>query len=142
MSVLIFVTIGIILGFMLFFPIVVAPTVFTILNEKQSSLFLRSFFPKYYLFGIILCMIAISFTFILKETLTLTFFLVMISGFIYSRQILTPAINKARDDEIKGNKQSKNKFEKLHRISVIINIIQILLCIFMLINFLYFNFKI
>ena len=70
MSVLIFVTIGIILGFMLFFPIVVAPTVFTILNEKQSSLFLRSFFPKYYLFGIILCMIAISFTFILKETLT------------------------------------------------------------------------
>ena len=142
MSVLIFVTIGIILGFMLFFPIVVAPTVFTILNEKQSSLFLRSFFPKYYLFGIILCMVAISFTFILEETLTLIFFLVMISGFIYSRQILTPAINKARDDEIKGNKQSKNKFEKLHRISVIINIIQILLCIFMLINFLYFNFKI
>ena len=142
MSVLIFVTIGIILGFMLFFPIVVAPTVFTILNEKQSSLFLRSFFPKYYLFGIILCMVAISFTFILEETLTLIFFLVMIFGFIYSRQILTPAINKARDDEIKGNKQSKNKFEKLHRISVIINIIQILLCIFMLINFLYFNFKI
>ena len=142
MSVLIFVTIGMILGFMLFFPIVVAPTVFTILNEKQSSLFLRSFFPKYYLFGIILCMVAISFTFILEETLTLIFFLVMISGFIYSRQILTPAINKARDDEIKGNKKSKIKFEKLHRISVIINIIQILLCIFMLINFLHFNFKI
>ena len=142
MSILIYVTIGTILGFMLFFPIVVAPTVFKIFNEKQSSLFLRSFFPKYYLFGIILCIIAISFTFILKETFTLIIFFIIMSGFIYSKQILTPAINKARDDEINGNKKSKIKFEKLHRISVIINIVQILLCIFMLINFLHFNFKI
>lgn len=142
MSILIYVTIGTILGFMLFFPIVVAPTVFKIFNEKQSSLFLRSFFPKYYLFGIILCIIAISFTFISKETFTLIIFFIIMSGFIYSKQILTPAINKARDDEINGNKKSKIKFEKLHRISVIINIVQILLCIFMLINFLHFNFKI
>ena len=142
MSILIFVIIGIILGFMLFFPIVVAPTVFNILNEKQSSLFLRSFFPKYYLFGIFISIIAVCFTFVFNEKLNLIIFLVILSGFIYSRQILTPAINKARDDGLTGNKNSQIKFDKFHRISVIINIIQILLCIFMLINFLYFNFKI
>ena len=48
-----------ILGFMIFFPIVVAPSVFKNFNEKQSSVFLRSFFPKYYLFGIIITLIGI-----------------------------------------------------------------------------------
>ena len=96
MSVLIFVTIGIILGFMLFFPIVVAPSVFKILDEKHSSLFLRSFFPKYYLFGIVFSVIALFFTFISKDTFTSIIFLCILCGFIYSRQILTPAINRAR----------------------------------------------
>ena len=56
---LIILIIGMILGFMIFFPIVVAPSVFKNFNEKQSSVFLRSFFPKYYLFGIIITIIGI-----------------------------------------------------------------------------------
>ena len=43
-----------ILSFMIFFPIVVATSVFRVLDEKQSSNFLRIFFPKYYLFGLVL----------------------------------------------------------------------------------------
>ena len=42
------------LSFMIFFPLVVATSVFKVLDEKQSSKFLRIFFPKYYLYGFVL----------------------------------------------------------------------------------------
>ena len=43
-----------ILSFMIFFPLVVATSVFKVLDENQSSKFLRIFFPKYYLYGFVL----------------------------------------------------------------------------------------
>ena len=46
------------LGAMLFFPAVVAPVVFTSLPEAQAGAFLRSMFPRYYVFMIALSLIA------------------------------------------------------------------------------------
>ena len=46
------------LGAMLFFPSVVAPVVFTSLPEAQAGAFLRSMFPRYYVFMIALSLIA------------------------------------------------------------------------------------
>ena len=48
-----------ILSFMIFFPVVVATSVFKVLDEKQSSKFLRIFFPKYYLFGLVLSLLGL-----------------------------------------------------------------------------------
>ena len=53
-------------------------------------------------------------------------------GFVFSRQYLTPLINKAKDEIVKSNNLSKVKFERLHRFSVIINILQIFICIIIL----------
>ena len=123
---------GMILGFMIFFPVVVAPSVFKNFNEKQSSLFLRSFFPKYYLFGIIITLIGIFISALEKDFIIIFCLSFIFLGFVFSRQFLTPLINKAKDEIIKSNDLSKVKFERLHRFSVIINILQIFICIIIL----------
>ena len=123
---------GMILGFMIFFPVVVAPSVFKNFNEKQSSVFLRSFFPKYYLFGIIVTLIGIIISALEKDFVIILGFSLIFLSFVFSRQYLTPLINKAKDEIIKSDDLSKVKFERLHRFSVIINILQIFICIIIL----------
>ena len=126
MTILIF---GMLLGFMIFFPTVVAPSIFKNLNEKQSSLFLRSFFPKYYLFGIIISLIGIIISYLENDLIIISSFVFIFLGFLFSRQYLTPLINKAKDEINKSKNLSKVKFEKLHQFSVLINILQIVICI-------------
>ena len=122
---LIFITSGI-LSFMIFFPIVVATSVFKVLDEKQSSKFLRIFFPKYYLFGLVLSMFGIILSIIQNHTLAISVFVFLIISFLFSRQILMPIINKAKDEK------KEEKFNKLHKFSVFINFVQMVLCALLL----------
>ena len=119
-----------ILSFMIFFPVVVATSVFKVLDEKQSSKFLRIFFPKYYLFGLVLSLTGLIIAIFDKNNMSLIIFLLIIIGFLFSRQFLMPIINKAKDNN------NEKKFNILHRVSVLINFIQISLCVFLLIVFL------
>ncbi len=123
---LIFITSGI-LSFMIFFPIVVATSVFKVLDEKQSSKFLRIFFPKYYLFGLVLSMFGLILSIIQNHTLAISVFVFLIISFLFSRQILMPIINKAKDEK------KEEKFNKLHKFSVFINFVQMVSCILLLI---------
>ena len=123
---LIFITSGI-LSFMIFFPIVVATSVFKVLDEKQSSKFLRIFFPKYYLFGLVLSMFGLIFSIMQNYTLAISIFVFLIISFLFSRQILMPIINKAKDEK------KEEKFNKLHKFSVFINFVQMVSCILLLI---------
>ena len=119
-----------ILSFMIFFPVVVATSVFKVLDEKQSSKFLRIFFPKYYLFGLVLSLKGLIIAIFDKNNMSIIIFLLIIIGFLFSRQFLMPIINKAKDNN------NEKKFNILHRVSVLINFIQISLCVFLLIIFL------
>ncbi|MBL6848317.1 MAG: DUF4149 domain-containing protein [Alphaproteobacteria bacterium] len=119
-----------ILSFMIFFPVVVATSVFKVLDDKQSSKFLRIFFPKYYLFGFVLSLTGLIIAIFDKNNMSLIVFLLIIIGFLFSRQFLMPIINKAKDNN------NEKKFNILHRVSVLINFIQISLCVFLLIIFL------
>ena len=119
-----------ILSFMIFFPVVVATSVFKVLDEKQSSKFLRIFFPKYYFFGFVLSLTGLIIAIFDKNNMSLIVFLLIIIGFLFSRQFLMPIINKAKDNN------NEKKFNILHRVSVLINFIQISLCVFLLIIFL------
>ena len=119
-----------ILSFMIFFPVVVATSVFKVLDENQSSKFLRIFFPKYYLFGFVLSLTGLIIAIFDKNNMSLIVFLLIIIGFLFSRQFLMPIINKAKDNN------NEKKFNILHRVSVLINFIQISLCVFLLIIFL------
>ena len=119
-----------ILSFMIFFPLVVATSVFKVLNEKQSSKFLRIFFPRYYLYGFVLSVIGLSLSTYYVNKLSILIFLLIMIGFVFSRHVLMPMINKSKD------LNDERKFNKLHKYSVFINFLQIIGCIFLLVTYL------
>ena len=118
------------LSFMIFFPLVVATSVFKVLDEKQSSKFLRIFFPKYYLYGFVLSLAGVILSIYFENKLSILIYSLIMVGFIFSRQILTPMVNKAKDSN------DEKKFNKLHKLSVFINFLQIIGCIFLLVVYL------
>ena len=118
------------LSFMIFFPLVVATSVFKVLDEKQSSKFLRIFFPKYYLYGFVLSLLGVILSIYFENKLSILIYSFIMVGFIFSRQILTPMVNKAKD------LNDEKKFNKLHKLSVFINFLQIIGCIFLLVVYL------
>ena len=119
-----------ILSFMIFFPVVVATSVFKVLDEKASSKFLRIFFPKYYLFGLILSFLGLLVSVYKYDKISLFFFIFISLSFVFSKQILMPMINKAKDES------KEIKFNKLHKSSVFINFLQIISCVVLLVMYL------
>ena len=119
-----------ILSFMIFFPLVVATSIFNVLSEKQASTFLRTFFPKYYLYGFCLSILGLIISIMKDEIVSIIFFIFMSTTFVFLKQILMPMINKAKDET------KETKFNKLHKVSVFINFFQIISCIFMLLIYL------
>ena len=119
-----------ILSFMIYFPLVVATSIFNVLSEKQASTFLRAFFPKYYLYGFCLSILGLIVSVLKDEIASSIFFIFMSATFVFLRQILMPMINNAKD-EIK-----ETKFNKLHKFSVFINFFQIVSCIIFLLIYL------
>ena len=51
-------------------------------------------------------------------------------GFLFSRQILMPMVNKAKD------LNNEKRFNILHKLSVFINFLQMLACVFLLVIYL------
>ena len=117
-----------ILGIMLFFSFVIAPVVFTTLDEDNARKFIRRIFPFYYNVNLGLSLIVlITFVFLSKLGIDFYFILIITLLFAVSNYLLMPLINKYRD-----NKQDK-KFKYSHFISVVINFVQMLFLLVMLI---------
>jgi len=117
-----------ILGIMLFFSFVIAPVVFTTLDEENARKFIRRIFPFYYNVNLgISLIVAIIFLFLSK--LGIDFYLILGVAILFtiSNYLLMPLINKYRDEE-----QDK-KFKYSHFISVFINFIQMFFLLFLLI---------
>lgn len=114
------------LGAMLFFSFVLAPLIFVKLPAEQAGRLIRAVFPRYYavLGGVASVAAAAA---LYSDTPGALVMLLVVFGFGFSRFILVPAINAARDRELDGDKGAAKKFKKLHRVSVMINMGQILL---------------
>ena len=121
---------SIILGIMLFFSFVVAPVVFTTLDEENARKFIRKIFPYYYNvnLGISLLVLLILF---FTSNFEIKFYLILIVAILFaiSNYLLMPMINKFRDEN-----QGK-KFKYSHSISVIFNFIQILILVIILFRY-------
>ena len=117
-----------ILGIMLFFSFVIAPVVFTTLDEENARKFIRRIFPFYYNVNFGLSLIVLL-TFLFLSKLGLDFYLVLAITFLFatSNYLLMPLINKYRDE-----KQDK-KFKYSHFLSVVINFIQMIFLVILLI---------
>ena len=120
--------IGALLGIMLFFAFAVAPTVFSSLSAEHAGTYLRAIFPRYYLWGIIFATITAAIA-ISIDTAVFATVLVIALLFIFSRQILVPAINVARDAKLAGEDGAVPRFKRLHLISVLINLSQMLMLV-------------
>lgn len=111
-------------GIMLFFTVVVAPTVFKVLPVEWSSAYVRSFFPKYYAS---LGIITIVCVFIETEALNKILLAICASLFAFTLFYLTDKINKAKDSG------QTRQFHVLHVLSVVINLLQLVIFIYLLV---------
>ena len=118
---LIVVLVSIWVGSIIFFSAIIAPTVFKVLDEKSAGLFLCAFFPKYYIFGLIIGGLSLVLIFLLSipvNTVLLALLIVMIALTVTSK-LMIPVINAARDMGEAG----VSRFKKLHTMSVILNVL-------------------
>ena len=113
--------IAMILGIMLFFSFVIAPVVFTTLDEDNARKFIRRIFPFYYNVNLAISF-AVLLTFLFLSKLGVDFYLILLITILFatSNYLLMPLINKYRDE-----KQDK-KFKYSHFISVVINFVQMI----------------
>ena len=115
---------------MLFFSFVVAPVVFTTLDEENARKFIRRIFPYYYNVNLgisLLVLLILLFT----SNFEIKFYLILVVAILFaiSNYLLMPMINKFRDEN-----QDK-KFKYSHLISVIFNFIQILILMVILFKY-------
>ena len=117
-----------ILGIMLFFSFVIAPVVFTTLDENNARKFIRRIFPFYYNINLGISFIVLI-TFILLSKIGVDFYLILAITVLFgiSNYLLMPLINKYRDE-----KQDK-KFKYSHFLSVLINFVQMICLVFVLV---------
>lgn len=119
------------LGAMLFFAIGVAPTVFQALPAEQAGLFLRKLFPRYYL-SLIIGSTAGGLLWLGTQPLASGVCLLIAVSTLWIRQWLVPRINALRDRELSGDISAGEEFARLHRLSVTINLLQLLALLGML----------
>ena len=122
------------LGAMVFFVIIVSPTVFTSLSSDQASKFLRIIFPRLFLFGLILSLVTALGYYISSLYIEMILALVSSILFFLNRNLLTPLINYHRDKEIEGDIKSKKYFNLLHLLSVLFFVINSIILVFFLLN--------
>ena len=124
---------------MIFFSAVVSPSVFASLSSKGSSKFLRTIFPRMFLFGFLISLIGIILTFISSDFYNSIILAIIALSFIINRNYLTPLINNFRDQELEGDAIAAKKFKIMHFLSVLLFVINffflILVIIFNYINY-------
>ena len=117
----IFILVSIWSGVIIFFSAVVAPTVFKSLEEREAGVFLRAFFPKYYIFGIVLGIASVIILMIMPVSVILTYAIAAMTLLTILGRMSIPIINNARDSgDVAG-------FKKYHLISVMMNVITLII---------------
>ncbi len=112
-------------GIMLFFTIVVAPTVFKVLPVEWSSTYVRNFFPKYYA---CLGLITAAAIFTAPDGTSKVLLAICTLLFAFTLSYLTKRINEAKDQG------QHRRFQLLHGASVVINLFQLITFIYLLVR--------
>ena len=111
---------GIIVGMIILQSTIIAPTIFTTLEQDNAGKLIRNIFPKLFKFIALLSLIMIINSFVVETSpfLKITYFttfLLMTINFL-----IIPATNKSRDE---GNDK---KFKLLHSLSVLTTMLIVL----------------
>ena len=116
---------GALIGFMIFFVIVVSPAVFKTLSQDEAARFLRNIFPRLFLVGLFTSFVIVLLSLASGERDLVLISTAIAAGFAVNYSILTPNINKTRDAILAGNIQKEKQFKLLHLLSVSVFFAQI-----------------
>ena len=111
---------GLIAGTILFHSAVVAPTVFRTLKEADASIFLRTIFPKFFLFLSFVSALNF-FSAIIDDQTRIVIGAALSTVLMGIAYAIIPMTNRSRDE---GQKQ---RFKQLHKVSVLLTVL--VLCI-------------
>ncbi|MBI3209020.1 MAG: DUF4149 domain-containing protein [Candidatus Solibacter usitatus] len=120
-------------GAIVFFTLFTAPVLFQRLNEEDATRIIRILFPRYYLLGTV-CSFLVAGVQLARGFLwfwggmiglAAAMFLLLGALNLYARQVLAPAINRARD----AGPAEKKRFSALHLRSVAINAFTLIACV-------------
>lgn len=118
-----------ILGAMTSFIVVTSPVVFKTLDEEHSKKFLRSIFPRLFNF----CFLISMFMFLLFSlggfVFGMIFGIAIAMSFLINTYLLTPRINHMRDLMLEGHPDSERGFKKLHMVSVLLYLLNMIFII-------------
>ncbi len=120
------------LSIMIFYSFGIAFNVHKTLDKENAGKLLRKLFPLYFLWGIIISIFIEIILLYQGESFKAFLTAIVAIGFLYSRQVLVPLLNKNRDLVNEGNKEAKKVFGSLHLRSVSINLIQMILLVIIL----------
>ncbi|WP_435010326.1 DUF4149 domain-containing protein [Tundrisphaera lichenicola] len=128
-------------GSILFFSFAVAPIIFRVLGAEPGSRFVRALFPRYYAWGVMSTAIALpamvcgplSVPELRGPMIAIQAILILgsLGVMLYCGNTLTPAINAARDE----GPGSQKRFDRLHKRSVHLNAVVLMIGIALLIGF-------
>jgi ABC-type transport system involved in cytochrome bd biosynthesis fused ATPase/permease subunit len=106
---------GLVAGTIVFHSAIVAPTVFRTLGERDASVFLRTIFPKFFLFltlinvvNVLLALIDGQFAVMVMAAIS-----AVLMGIAYG---IIPMTNRSRDEGL------QQRFSQLHRVSVLLTV--------------------
>ena len=110
---------GLICGVILFQTAIIAPSIFKVLSPDNAGPFLRTIFPKLFMFVAMLSIVGFVLSFISSNTTGLIVFFGSLL-FMLICYYIVPMTNRARDA---GN---DNAFKQLHTVSVVLTMIVLL----------------
>ena len=116
------------LSYMLFFTICIAPVINTSLERKTSSILLRRIFPRNFIYGLALSLVLVIFSFLEKILWSLSLSFIIFTLYLANLFFIMPKINKEAD-KFKEKGEYTKKFKLLHLYSVLFYALQIILSI-------------
>tara|TARA_B100001778_G_C17965439_1_gene352336 strand:+ start:79 stop:462 length:384 start_codon:yes stop_codon:yes gene_type:complete len=106
---------GLVAGTIVFHSAIVAPTVFRTLGERDASVFLRTIFPKFFLFLTLINMVNVLLALIDGQfgVMVMAAISAVLMGIAYG---IIPMTNRSRDEGL------QQRFSQLHRVSVLLTV--------------------
>ena len=106
---------GQVAGTIVFHSAIVAPTVFRTLGERDASVFLRTIFPKFFLFLTLINVVNVLLALIDDQfgVMVMAAISAVLMGIAYG---IIPMTNRSRDEGL------QQRFSQLHRVSVLLTV--------------------
>ena len=106
---------GQVAGTIVFHSAIVAPTVFRTLGERDASVFLRTIFPKFFLFLTLINVVNVLLALIDGQfgVMVMAAISAVLMGIAYG---IIPMTNRSRDEGL------QQRFSQLHRVSVLLTV--------------------